>query len=60
MRYFLGYDCSGHEYAVPVEHRAEWFAWLEIPEDDERSWSVPDYATALDGCFTFADPRCEQ
>lgn len=56
-RYFLGHDDSGHDYAVPIERQAEWLAWLAIPEDDERAWEAPTYAIALDGRFTFSDPR---
>lgn len=56
-RYFLAGDNSGHDYVVPVEHKEEWFAWLEIPEDDERSWDVPEFATQVDGGLTFTDPR---
>lgn len=56
-RYFLAHDNSGHDYVVPVERKEEWFAWLEIPEDDERSWDVPEYARQVDGRLTFTDPR---
>lgn len=56
-RYFLAGDNSGHEYVVPVGRKEEWFAWLEIPEDDERSWDVPEYAKQVDGGLTFTDPR---
>lgn len=59
-RYFLGHDNSGHDYVVPVSRRDEWFRWLEIPEDDERSWEVPEYAKRIDGRLTFTDPRTDE
>lgn len=58
-RFFVGHDNSGHEYFVPVSRTDEWYAWVEIPEDDERSWEAPGYAGRIDGRFTFTDPRCE-
>jgi hypothetical protein len=58
-RYFIGHDNSGHEYAVPVEKRAEWDAWSCLPDADERGWEVPEYAKGIDGFFTFTDPRCD-
>lgn len=58
-RYFHDHDNSGHEYAVPVGMRVEWSAWLDLDEDDEASWDVPDGVIRLDGTFTFTDPRCD-
>lgn len=52
-RYFIGGDQSGHQYAVPVELREEWFAWLNLDEDNE----VPTGALRIDGDFTFTDPQ---
>jgi len=40
--FFLSRDNSGHWYVVPVSKQAEWDAWLEIDEDDERAWTAPD------------------
>ncbi len=56
-RYFLSTDQSSHHYVVPVERRAEWDVWSDIPEDDERSWTVPSFATLIDlhEGFTFTD-----
>ncbi len=56
-RFFIGYDQSSYTYVVPVTMRAEWEQWREIPEDDERSWTVPNFATeiSLNDLFTFAD-----
>lgn len=58
-RFFLGRDCSLHWYLVPAARRAEWEAWANIPEDDERSWTVPDFARAIDDyhTLTFAEPE---
>jgi len=60
QRFFIGNDDSGHDYLVPVENRAEWFAFLEIPSDDERSWDVPAFAIGFDSAMlTFTDPEFE-
>ena len=40
-------DC--HRYKIPKDKEDDWYKWLEIDEDDERSWDVPDYAERLDG-----------
>lgn len=58
-RYFVGSDNSGHEYFVPVARREEFDEWAQLPEDDEAGWETPEYATRIDGRFTFTDPRCE-
>ena len=60
-RFFLDQDQSSHWYIIPVGHRAEWDAWRDIPEDDERSWEVPEFAIMVDGPgrLTFADYREE-
>lgn len=60
QRFFLSQDQSCHWYLVPAEHREEWNAWCDIPESDERSWEVPDFAKALGGSpelITFTDPK---
>lgn len=57
-RFFLGRDQSSHWYLVPLEHRAEWLAWTEIPENDERSWEPPAFARMIDGpTISFTDPK---
>ena len=48
MKFFLDQDNSSHWYIVEASKRAEWEAWLEIPEDDERSWEPPECAERLD------------
>jgi hypothetical protein len=51
-------DC--HWYVVPLANCAEWEAWLEIPEDDERAWDVPTFAKPVGGSpilVTFTDPQ---
>lgn len=58
-RYFIGSDNSGHEYYVPVSRMDEFRRWSELPEDDEDGWDAPEWATRIDGSFTFTDPRCE-
>lgn len=57
-RYFVGRDSSGHRYLVPFDRRREWMLWADLPEDDERSWNVPEYANRLDGgVLTFTNPE---
>ena len=56
-RYFIGCDNSGHEYLVPVEHKKRWEIWSEIPDDDERKWDEPLYATRIEGTLTFEKPE---
>ena len=58
-RYFIGHDDSGHQYFVPMSRHDDWIKWSSLPEDDETGWNVPDYATRIDGRFTFTDPKCE-
>lgn len=58
-RYFIGVDNSSHRYYVPVDRRKEFEAWSELDEEDESGWDAPEYATLIDGEFTFTDPRCE-
>ena len=58
-RYFIGGDNSGHEYYVPVSREDEFREWAELPEEDERGWDAPEWATRIDGTFTFVNPRCE-
>lgn len=57
IRFFLGTDNSSHVYVVPVARRAEWECWSNLPEDDEASWSPPEWATRIDGAhsITFTD-----
>jgi len=57
VRYCIGRDNSGHTYIVPVDRSAEWAAWLEIDEGDERAWEPPEFARIFEGLLTFADPR---
>lgn len=58
-RYFLGRDDSSHWYIVPIQHYDAWFVWRDLPEDDERSWEVPDFARCIDNPYrlTFSDPH---
>jgi hypothetical protein len=51
QKFFMDtYD--GDHYIIPVDRAAEWNEWLEIPDDDERSWQVPDFVYAIGGCPT--------
>lgn len=58
-RYFLSRDSSGHWYVVPVDKAVAWEEWTDIPEDDERAWTAPEFARSVGGspsCITFKDP----
>jgi hypothetical protein len=56
-RYFISHDNSGHAYLVPLARIAEWREWVELPDDDERSWDEPDFAWRMDGgLLSFTDP----
>lgn len=58
QRYCIESDNSGHQYFIPFNKRDEWNEWLEIPEDDERSWDAPEYAERIDGgTLTFIAPK---
>lgn len=60
-RFFEDSDNSGHHYVVPVARIEGWRAWRDLPEDDERGWHAPDYATRIDGGrLTFTDWRIER
>jgi hypothetical protein len=51
-------DQSSHHYYIPLTRYAEWSAWSELDEEDERSWNVPDYAVPIDGGhLIFKSPR---
>lgn len=58
-RYEIVSDNSGHEYYIPVDRYNDWANFMEIDEDDDRSWRVPYFAIRIDGRFTFTDPRCD-
>jgi hypothetical protein len=47
--FFMSRDNSSHWYIVPAAKRAEWDAWCELSEDDERAWDAPEYAERLNG-----------
>lgn len=49
MEYFLSQDNSGHWVLVPQPIRDWWFKCLEFPDDDERSWVLPEGCIKIDG-----------
>ena len=55
-------DNDSHWYVIPFTCRAEWAAFCDIPEDDERGWDVPEWATRVDGphVVVFGDWREER
>ncbi|MEV4606226.1 hypothetical protein MRBLMR1_001170 [Neorhizobium sp. LMR1-1-1.1] len=48
-RFYLSQDNDGHWYVVPVAKRQEWITWLEIPSDDDRAWTPPEFAKQVGG-----------
>jgi len=59
-RFYLSRDNDSHWYVIPAAKRREWEEWLDIPEDDERAWEVPDFARPVGGSptlVTFTDPE---
>lgn len=48
-RWFIGTDQSSHHYLVPCERLSDWDAYVSLPESDESSWTVPDFAIPFDG-----------
>lgn len=57
QRYKLVSDQSCHDYVIPVEKSKEWYDFLELPEDDPKSWDVPEWAKMIGGGLTFTDPQ---
>lgn len=61
-RYFLDTDNNDHWYVVPVELKAEWDAWMDLPGDDERVCEAPEGIVRLEvshTLVTFTDPVIE-
>lgn len=57
-RYFVGIDNSSHRYLVPLAKRDHWNKWVDLPEDNPRSWDAPDYAERFEGgLLTFESPE---
>jgi hypothetical protein len=48
-KYILGQDNSCHWYLLPADKKEEWEEWLDISEEDERSWTLPEFAKFIDG-----------
>lgn len=47
--YTEAHDNDGHRYQIPNSKTEEWKEFCEIPEEDERSWEVPEWAERIDG-----------
>lgn len=59
QRFFLDQDNDCHWYLIPACNRKDWDDFLDIPEDDERSWEVPGFANPLGrgvNAITFQNP----
>lgn len=60
QRFYLDTDNSSHWYIIPMARRKDWERFLELPEDDEASWTVPTYAREVGGSptlVTFEAPK---
>lgn len=59
-RYFLDRDGDSHWYIVEATSRGEWATWLNLDQDSEEAWDVPDFAQRLPGGpyeVTFENPE---
>lgn len=56
-RYTLVKDNNADSFVIPVEKLEEWFAWLELEEDDPASWNLPKFARGVSDMLTFTDPQ---
>lgn len=59
-RYFIGYDNASHEYIVHLDCLSDWEKWLELDDEDEDSWEVPENINAVrvdGGLVTFSNPE---
>ena len=58
-RFAIVTDNDSHWYLIPAARKTEWDAWADIPSDDERAWTEPDFAKRIDGPYrlTFTDPQ---
>lgn len=48
-KYFLDTDNSSHWYLIPMENEKEWNKWVNLDEDDEKSWDAPLFAKRING-----------
>ena len=61
MRYTEVTDQSSHHYYIPIQNINHWRLWMELDEDDPKSWETPKYAVRIDGGqLTFENPRIEK
>ena len=51
-KYFFDQDNDCHWYKVELDHKDDWLKWLNLDEDDEASWNVPEYAKIINGVFS--------
>lgn len=50
-RFYLSQDGAGDDwYVIPVSKKQDWNKFCEIPEDDEASWDIPEWAVKVGGC----------
>ena len=52
MEYILTQDNDGHWYVIPAEKEKDFSKWVSIDGDDERSWTLPDFADSVGGSPT--------
>lgn len=59
-KYCLEQDQSSHWYVIPVSKREHWNTWVNLPEDDEKSWEAPDYAERINSPFSITFDSFEE
>lgn len=47
--YALVQDDDSHWYVIPTAKGDDWGVFLDLPKDDERSWSPPKWAVPVNG-----------
>ncbi len=62
QKYALAQDNDCHWYIIPFEKQKEWYEWVEIDSDDERSWTPPDFSVCIDSpnSIMFENPACSR
>jgi hypothetical protein len=45
--FFLDQDSSAHWYLVRADKRKEWEEWLNLDDEDEGSWDLPEFAIPI-------------
>lgn len=61
IRFFIAQAHDRTWCRVEENHRADWNAWMELDDTDERSWHIPTYAQHIPDMtpsgITFENPK---